>query len=123
MRIAETTTTQSTELPSRGILIAGGALFVLGLIAPLFVPLVLITSLSVAWKSALSGALVVGLPEVLMVAAVAVMGKGGYQFVRSRFWAAVNALRNAILDPRAGHLVGVVARADERSTRYFREPQ
>ena len=62
----------------------GVALFVLGLICPVFVPLVVATGLPASWKAILSGALALGIPEVLWLAAVAIMGKTGFDYLKQR---------------------------------------
>ena len=48
----------------------GVALFALGLVCPVFVPLVAATDLSTEWKAILSGLLMLGVPELLWVVAV-----------------------------------------------------
>ena len=63
----------------------GVTIFVLGFAAPLAIPLVTSSDLSTAWKTAISGALAVGVPEVMMVVAAAVMGKEGFARLKSQF--------------------------------------
>jgi hypothetical protein len=63
---------------------AGVALFALGFCAPLAIPLVVASNLPAGWKTALSGALAVGVPEVMMVVAAAVMGKEGFAELKRR---------------------------------------
>ena len=64
---------------------AGVALFVLGFAAPLAIPLVVASALPTPWKTALSGALALGVPEIMMVVAAAVMGKEGFAELKRRF--------------------------------------
>lgn len=64
---------------------AGATIFVLGFAAPLAIPLVVASGLPTAWKTVLSGTLALGVPEVLMVAAAAVMGKEGFAELKQRF--------------------------------------
>lgn len=71
------------DVPPRGRLVLGGAILVAGLLCPLLVPLVTASSLSDGWKATLSGLLLLGIPEVFMVAAVAVMGKAGYAYLKA----------------------------------------
>jgi hypothetical protein len=60
-------------------------LFGLGLACPvLFVPLVTATGLPGKWKAVLSGLFMVGIPELLWVAAAAVMGKPGFTYIKGR---------------------------------------
>ena len=63
----------------------GVTIFVLGFAAPLAIPLVTSSDLSTAWKTAISGALAVGVPEVMMVVAAAVMGKEGFAELKRWF--------------------------------------
>lgn len=63
---------------------AGVAIFAAGLAAPLAIPLVLGSDLPTAWKTALSAALAVGIPELMMVAAAAVMGREGFAELKRR---------------------------------------
>lgn len=63
----------------------GVTIFVLGFAAPLAIPLVVASELPAAWKTVLSGALALGVPEVMMVAAAAVMGREGFIELKRRF--------------------------------------
>lgn len=62
----------------------GVGIFGLGFLAPLAIPLVTASGLSAAWKTMISGALAVGVPEVMMVIATAVMGKEGFAELKRR---------------------------------------
>jgi hypothetical protein len=62
----------------------GVSFFALGLVCPVFVPLVAATGLSTEWKTILSGILMLGVPELLWVVAVAVMGKAGFDYIKAR---------------------------------------
>ena len=64
----------------------GIMLFVLGLLSPLFIPLVTATALPTGWKTALSGLLMLGIPELLWVVAAAIMGKAGFNHIKGKFW-------------------------------------
>lgn len=59
--------------------------FILGWVCPLFIPLVASTKLPVAWKATISGLLGLGIPEFLWVAAAAIMGKSGFNYLKMRF--------------------------------------
>ena len=63
---------------------AGVTIFVIGFAAPLAIPLVTGSDLPTGWKTAISGALAVGVPEVMMVVAAAVMGKAGFAELKRR---------------------------------------
>ena len=55
--------------------------FVLGLICPVFIPLVTATDFPAGWKAGLSGLLALGIPELLWMVAIAVMGKEGFRYI------------------------------------------
>ena len=63
----------------------GAAIFVAGFAAPLAIPLVTRSGLPTGWKTAISGALAVGVPEIMMVVAAAVMGKAGFARLKQLF--------------------------------------
>ncbi len=65
----------------------GVYLLVLGAICPLFTPLVAMTGLSTEWKAALSGLLLVGIPEIFSLIAIAVMGKDGFNYIKGKVFA------------------------------------
>jgi hypothetical protein len=66
--------------------IIGATLFVGGFLSPLLIPLVINSDLSGEWKTFLSTGLVAGLPEVGMVAAVAVLGKQGFAELKNKIY-------------------------------------
>ena len=68
---------------SRGRLIAGAAIFVGGQLAPLTIPVVASSSLSATWKTALSGLLLLGIPEIAILLAIVVLGKAGFNRLRA----------------------------------------
>lgn len=60
--------------------------FVLGLVCPVFIPLITATELPTKWKAGISGLLALGIPELLWLAAIAVMGKAGFNYIKGRFF-------------------------------------
>lgn len=62
----------------------GIVLFVLGFTSPLGIPLVTAMNLSPAWKATLSGLLMLGIPELFWLAAAAIMGKPGFDYIKGR---------------------------------------
>ncbi|MFC1581250.1 transporter suffix domain-containing protein [Thermodesulfobacteriota bacterium] len=62
----------------------GVALFIIGWCTPLLIPLVTASGLSTGWKTIISGALAVGIPEVFSIAAIAIMGKEGFAYLKAR---------------------------------------
>ena len=81
--------TANTEPPSKHRLIFGGAVFISGFLSPLAIPLVTDSSLSTEWKTMLSATLVLGIPEVFMLIAIAILGKQGFDYLKSRLWKAI----------------------------------
>ena len=65
-------------------LVVGAVVFILGFMAPLLIPLVTRSELSVAWKTTLSGLLMAGIPELFMVITIGILGKEGYQYLKNR---------------------------------------
>ena len=58
---------------------AGLTVLVLSFLSPLLIPLVAASGISTGLKTILSGLLAVGIPELGVLAAVAIMGKPGYR--------------------------------------------
>ena len=68
--------------PPQGRLTLGGVIFVVGLLCPLSIPWVVGSGLPAGWKAILSGLLLLGIPELLMLVAAAVLGKAGFHFLK-----------------------------------------
>ena len=64
----------------------GLIILIVGWLSPLLIPVVTATSLATEWKTIISGLLAVGIPEVFTVAAIAVMGKSGYNLIKARIF-------------------------------------
>jgi len=64
----------------------GLTVLIVGWLSPLLIPLVTRTSLATEWKTIISGLLAVGIPEVFTVAAIAIMGKDGYDLIKKRIF-------------------------------------
>ena len=64
----------------------GLTILIVGWLSPLLIPLVTRTSLATEWKTIISGLLAVGIPEVSTVAAIAIMGKSGYNLIKERIF-------------------------------------
>ena len=76
--------TQAQTAVPKSRLVVGGTIFVAGFLAPALIPLVAASSLPTGWKATLSGLLALGIPELGMLVAVAVMGKPGFAFLKAR---------------------------------------
>ena len=68
--------------PPRGRLYLGGGVLIFGWLCPLFVPLVVQSDLGPEWKTTLSGLLLLGIPELFTLAAVAILGKPGFTYFK-----------------------------------------
>ena len=80
-------TVTKTEQPRTGWRFRIGLIIlVVGWLSPLCIPLITATDLSTRWKTIISGALAVGIPEVFTVAAIAIMGKSGYKLIKERIF-------------------------------------
>jgi hypothetical protein len=64
----------------------GLTILIVGWFSPLLIPLVAMTSLTAKWKTIISGLLAVGIPEVFTIAAIAVLGKSGYNLIKERIF-------------------------------------
>jgi hypothetical protein len=77
------------------------------MLCPLFVPLVAASELSTSWKAALSGVLLLGIPEVFLLLAVAIMGKPGYEELKRRLLVVFRSIRPVGRVGLVRHRVGV----------------
>jgi len=81
-------TSAAAVLPPPGLRFKLGLVFfVLAWISPVFVPLVALTDLPVAAKTALTGALIVGGPEIFGFIAIACLGKAGFRYLTQKVMA------------------------------------
>jgi len=75
---------------------------------PLLVPVVVATDLPTEWKTILSGLLMVGIPEVFTVVAIAILGKSGFNLIRDRFFAFLKKHGPPDVVGRARYRIGLV---------------
>lgn len=64
----------------------GSILFFLGLVLPVFSPLVLWIDMSAKWKTAVTGAMAFGIPDLLWIAAAAILGKEGFKAIKGKLF-------------------------------------
>jgi hypothetical protein len=77
----------TTEQPRAGWRFRLGlTILIVGCLSPLLIPVVTRTSLATEWKTIISGLLAVGIPELFTVAAIAIMGKSGYNLIKERIF-------------------------------------
>lgn len=88
--------------------IAGVLLFGLGLIAPVFIPLVLALDIPAELKVVISGGLAIGIPEILWAIAVVILGKDGFYYIKDKtfFFFKKHALPERV--SRGRYIVGLV---------------
>jgi len=82
---------QNQEI-SKPRFILGSIIFISGFAIPLLIPLVVNSNLSNSWKTGLSGFLALGIPEIFMIIAVAIMGKAGLTFLKSKLFSFLKPL-------------------------------
>jgi len=70
-------------VPGRRLVI-GGIVFITGQLAPLFIPIVISSDLGSGLKTALSGILMLGIPELAIMLSIVIMGKAGFAFIKSK---------------------------------------
>jgi len=64
----------------------GLTVLIVGWLSPMLIPVITQTALATEWKTIISGLLAVGIPEVLTLAAIAIMGKPGYDLIKDRIF-------------------------------------
>jgi hypothetical protein len=84
------------------------ALWVGGFFLPLAIPLVTTLPLPVATKTALSGLLILGLPQLLTVIAIAIVGKSGFHYLMERLFGAARKLGPPLHVSRLRYRIGLV---------------
>jgi hypothetical protein len=67
----------------------GVTLFTVGLVCPVFIPVLGLLDLPAAWMATLSGFFALGLPELLWLAAAVVLGKEGFARLKAALWGIV----------------------------------
>jgi hypothetical protein len=72
------------QKPPRGRLIVGAIVFIAGFMSPALIPFVLATDLSAGLKTTLTGLLALGIPELFMLIAAAILGKPGFIFLKQK---------------------------------------
>ncbi len=77
---------ETNSVPPKGRLIAGSIVFISGFLSPALIPVVLSTSLSPGLKTTLTGLLALGIPELFMVVAAAILGKEGFSWLKQKIW-------------------------------------
>ncbi len=80
-------TATKTDQPKAGWRFRLGLIIlVVGWLSPLCIPMITATELPIRWKTIISGLLAVGIPELFTVAAIAIMGKSGYNLIKERIF-------------------------------------
>jgi hypothetical protein len=87
---------------------AGIVVLVVGWLSPLLVPVVVATDLPTEWKTVFSGLLMVGIPELFTVAAVAILGKSGFHLIKERVFGFLKKHGPADTVGRTRYRIGLV---------------
>ncbi len=75
---------QSGALPPKSRLFIGGLFFSFSLILPVFIPLLSYVSLNEEVRLVIGGLMVFGIPQVLMLLTVTILGKPGFDYLKQR---------------------------------------
>jgi len=86
----------------------GVIVFVIGFLSPLLIPLVTASELPTKWKAVISGCLAVGIPELFSIAAIAIMGKSGFNYIKERFFGFLKKYGPADKVSRTRYRIGLV---------------
>ena len=86
----------------------GVIVFVIGFLSPLLIPLVTASELPTKWKAVISGCLAVGIPELFSIAAIAIMGKSGFNYIKERFFGFLKKYGPADRVSRTRYRIGLV---------------
>ncbi len=73
---------QNPDSPPKIRLLLGGAIFILGELAPLGIPFVVGSGLPIGWKNFLSALLLFAIPEVGILVSIVILGKSGFNYLR-----------------------------------------
>jgi len=65
----------------------GAIVFAVGFLSPALIPIVTASGWPVGWKTAISGLMAVGIPEIFSIVAIAIMGKPGFNYIKKRVFA------------------------------------
>jgi hypothetical protein len=84
--MTRTTATKTEQFQATWHSRLGLTILIVGWFSPLLIPVVARTSIATEWKTIISGLLAVGIPEVLIIAAIAIMGKSGYSLIKERIF-------------------------------------
>lgn len=99
---------KSDVSPPGGRLLLGAGVLIFGWLCPLFVPLVLATGMPGEWKTILSGLLLLGIPELFTLAAVAILGKSGFEYLKRALFGLLRRLAPADAVSRTRYRIGLV---------------
>jgi hypothetical protein len=64
----------------------GMIVFAVGFLTPLLIPVIAATDHSTKWKVTISGLLSVGIPELFSIVAIALMGKSGFNYLKTHIF-------------------------------------
>lgn len=98
----------ASETPPARRLVVGAAIFVSGQLAPLLIPLVALSELSAEWQTGLTGVLLLGVPELSILAAVAILGRSGFDYLKARIFGVFKRIAPPAAVSRARYRIGLV---------------
>lgn len=90
-------------------IIIGSIVFILGQISPLIlIPIVISLDLSSGWTTGLSGLFMFGFPELAILVSIAIMGKEGFDFIKSKVFGYLKKIAPPDTVSKTRHTIGLV---------------
>ena len=74
---------EKPQIPKTRLIIAS-VILLLSFILPVFIPLILLLPLSEGWKSTISGLFVFGIPQLLTLLTIVLVGKEGFRYIKQK---------------------------------------
>ncbi|MCG6934744.1 MAG: transporter suffix domain-containing protein [Proteobacteria bacterium] len=93
--------------PPRWRFRVGGAVFIVGFCTPLLIPIVTSSTLSTEWKAAISGLMLVGVPELFTLVAIAILGKSGFAYLKERLFSLTKKFGPPAMVSRTRYRIGL----------------
>ena len=101
-------TSRPEHKPAGWRMVLAVVLWVGGFFLPFFIPVVALLPLPLATKTALSGLLILGLPQLLTVIAIALVGKAGFQHLKVQLSGVAKKLGPPAHVSRGRYRIGLV---------------
>jgi hypothetical protein len=107
-RMSEEASTEKLKNDTGWRLPLGLVILITGFASPLLIPVVSSSDLTTSWKTVISGALAIGIPEVFTIIAIAIMGRAGFETIKSRFFSLLKKYGPADRVSKTRYRIGLV---------------